>query len=226
MKRLAVLLGLTAILAGGCQLLPFLGGPGGSPVPQVTTAEQAAALVLAQDARFKDIARRDPDLIGQGSWWEVTATQSGYEVTVQIGWDDCPAGCINRHTWVYAVSGDGTVTRVSEAGDPIPGEGTGNVGGRVVAGPVCPVETVPPDPACAPRPVAGATLTIGDAQGKDVAVVVSDANGLFALTLPPGDYVLIAQPVEGLMGTPEPLSFAVLAGSPVELTVAYDTGIR
>ena len=226
MKRVAVSLGLTVLLVAGCQLLPFLGGPGGSPAPQVTTAEQAAALVLAQDARFKDIARRDPDLIGQGSWWDVAATASGYEVTIQIGWDDCPAGCISRHTWLYAVGSDGKVTLVSEVGDPLPGEGTGSVAGRVVAGPVCPVETVPPDPACAPRPVAGATLAIGDAQGKDVAVVVSDANGLFSLTLPPGDYVLTAQPVEGLMGTPEPLSFAVLVGSPVELTVVYDTGIR
>jgi len=225
-KRLAVILGLAAVVVGGCQLLPFLGNPGGSPVPQVTTSKQAAALVLAQDGRFKDIGRRDPDLIGQGSWWDVAQTASGYEVTVQIGWGDCPAGCINRHTWVYAVTAEGTVSLVSEEGDELLGDGEGNVGGHVLAGPVCPVETVPADPACAPRPVAGATLAIGDAQGKDVAVIVSDANGLFALTLPPGDYLLVAQPVEGLMGTPEPLSFAVVAGSPVQLTVVYDTGIR
>lgn len=57
-------------------------------------------------------------------------------------------------------------------------------------------------------------------------MVVSDAAGSFALTLPPGDYVLVGLPVEGLIGTPEPLTFAVELGSPVELTVEYDTGIR
>ena len=225
MKRHAALLALAAILAGGCQLLPFLGNPGGSPV-QVSTSEQAARLVLAQDARFKDIARRDPNLIGQASWWDVAQTATGYEVTVQIGWDDCPAGCINKRTWVYSVSRDGAIHLISEVGDPLPGEGAGAVSGHVVAGPTCPVLTDPPDPACAPRPVAGAMLSVRDAQGTDVAVAVSDANGLFSLSLPAGDYVLIAQPVEGLMGTPEPLSFAVLADSPIELTVEYDTGIR
>jgi hypothetical protein len=59
-----------------------------------------------------------------------------------------------------------------------------------------------------------------------VATAVSDAGGAFAVTLRPGDYVLVAQPVEGLMGTAPPLSFSVVAGSPLQITVEYDTGIR
>lgn len=220
------LLALTALLVSGCQLLPFVGGSPGSPAPEVTTPEQAAQLVLGQDPRFAGLGRRDPNLIGQGSWWDVSESAGRFEVTVQIGWGDCPAGCINRHTWTYSVSPDGTVALLSEQGDELPGAGKGNVGGHVVAGPVCPVETVPPDPNCAPRPVEGAILQIRDAEGRGVAMVVSDAAGSFALTLPPGDYVLVGLPVEGLIGTPEPLTFAVELGSPVELTVEYDTGIR
>jgi hypothetical protein len=127
---------------------------------------------------------------------------------------------------VYSVGHEGTVSLVSELGDPLPSPAEGNVSGKVVAGPTCPVESSPPDPQCAARQVAGATLLIQDLAGHTVATVVSDATGAFSLTLPPGDYMLVAQPVEGLMGTAPPLSFSVVAGSPVELTVEYDTGIR
>jgi hypothetical protein len=38
---------------------------------------------------------------------------------------------------------------------------------------------------------------------------------------------LVAQPVEGLMGTPGPVDVGVEAGQPlIELKVSYDTGIR
>jgi hypothetical protein len=222
MKRTVVLLSLAALLVGGCQLFPGVG----TGSPSVTTPEQAAQLVLAQDARFHDLARRDTNLIGQGSWWDVAETAQAYEVTVQIGWGDCEAGCINRHTWVYSVGHEGTVSLVSEQGDPLPSPAEGNVRGKVVAGPTCPVESSPPDPQCAARPVAGATLLIKDLSGRTVATVASDETGAFSLTLPPGDYVLVAQPVDGLMGTAPPLSFSVIGGSPVELTVEYDTGIR
>jgi hypothetical protein len=109
---------------------------------------------------------------------------------------------------------------------PVTTPGEENVSGKVVAGPTCPVESSPPDPRCAPRQVASATLLIQDLAGHTVATVVSDGTGAFSLTLPPGDYVLVAQPVDGLMGTAPPLSFSVVAASPVELTVEYDTGIR
>ena len=70
-----------------------------------------------------------------------------------------------------------------------------------VAGPICPVEKIPPDPACAPRPVAGATVIVQDGQGTSVATVVLDARGAAVVALPAGDYVVQPQPVTGLMGT-------------------------
>jgi hypothetical protein len=222
MKRIVGPLAIAALLVAGCQLFPGVG----TGSPRVTTPEQAAELVLARDARFHDLARHDPNLIGQGSWWDVTETAQGYEVTVEIGWGDCEAGCINRHQWLYSVGRNGTVSLLSERGDSLPSPAEGNVSGKVVAGPTCPVESSPPDPQCAPRQVAGATLLIQDPAGHTVATVVSDGAGAFSLTLPPGDYVLVAQPVDGLMGTAPPLSFSVVAGSPIELTVGYDTGIR
>ena len=42
----------------------------------------------------------------------------------------------------------------------------------------------------------------------------------------PGDYTLEPQPVEGLMGTAQPMPFTVADGAVTWLDVAYDTGIR
>jgi hypothetical protein len=86
---------------------------------------------------------------------------------------------------------------------------------------------LPPDPACADRPVAGAVLVVTDAGGTEVGRATSDANGEFAIPLPPGSYLLTPQPVVGLMGTARPIQFTVTAGgSPANLDVTYDTGIR
>ena len=105
----------------------------GSPNPDSLSEDEALALVLAQDPRFSGLGKRDPSLIGQGSWYEVRrlAAPSGpaYEVTVRIGWGDCPAGCISSHTWIYNVEPDGEVRLVRQFGDELP---TGGPISRVV----------------------------------------------------------------------------------------------
>ena len=71
----------------------------------------------------------------------------------------------------------------------------------MTAGPVCPVERNPPDPSCAPRPVAGATIVIRDGLGGQVAAAVSGADGAFFVAVGAGDYVVDPRPVQGLLGT-------------------------
>lgn len=103
-----------------------------------------------------------------------------------------------------------------------------DVHGLVTAGPTCPVVTDPPSSSCADRPVEGATLIVTTDAGSEIARATTAADGTFALSLPPGTYRLVPQPVDGLMGTPPPIAFAVLTGSsPIELSpITYDTGIR
>jgi len=103
---------------------------------------------------------------------------------------------------------------------------TGTLRGRIVAGPVCPVVSEPPDPACDDRPVAGATLVIEAAGAGEVGRVVTDADGLFEIALPAGPYVLVPQPVVGLLGTAPVQPFEIEPDVTTELTVVYDTGIR
>ena len=190
-----------------------------------TSAAEAARLALAQQARFQGIEPFDSNMIGQATWYTVKAAKDGWEVMIRIGWGDCPAGCINEHRWTYAVGRDGAVALSREEGAALPGA-TG-VGGQVTAGPTCPVVRNPPDPACADRPVVGAVLVVSDAAGKEVARVTSGAGGAFAVELAPGSYRLKAEPHGGLMGTPAPIDFVVVAGQPATvLQVSYDTGIR
>ena len=110
-------------------------------------------------------------------------------------------------------------------GVPSPAPGTG-LAITAAAGPTCPVETIPPDPACAPRPVAGAKVSILDAQGREAATVVLDAKGSAAVALAAGTYVVRAQPAAGLMGTPGPMEVAVVDGTLTPVALSYDTGIR
>lgn len=95
----------------------------------------------------------------------------------------------------------------------------------VVAGPVCPVETVPADPACAPRPVAGAEILVRGADGRTVASLRTDASGQATVALVPGSYSLHPQPVGGLAGA-APEAQLEVGATPVTMTVTYDTGIR
>jgi hypothetical protein len=94
------------------------------------------------------------------------------------------------------------------------------------AGPVCPVERVPPDPACAARPVADATILVVDAEGKTVATVATGADGTVLVAVPAGTYVLQPQAVTGMMGGAQPVNVTVVDGAATPAAVSYDTGIR
>ncbi len=217
------------------------------------TEAEAVARVLAQDPRFSGIRPTDPDLIGQSAWYEVSPAVVGWRVMVTIGWGDCQAGCINRHSWVYDVDPTGVVTLVEERGDPVgDGQGDGSAGGsdgestedppvaipaeggpwiagRAFAGPVCPVERIPPDPACADRPVAGAVIVIRDAGRAEVARATTAEDGTFLVAVPGGgSWTVEPQPVEGLLGTAAAVVVEV-ADAPAAwaaVDVTYDTGIR
>jgi hypothetical protein len=102
------------------------------------------------------------------------------------------------------------------------------VTGHLLAGPTCPVETVPPNPACAPRPVAGATILVTNPAGVTVARAISTTDGSYRLELAPGTYELGPQPVTGeSMRAPAPTSITIGPGTgTLVVDFSYDTGIR
>jgi hypothetical protein len=95
------------------------GGSSGQPGGTVDTADEAAALVIASDSRFKNVGKKDRNLIGQCCWYEAAAGQEGFRVKITMGWGDCPAGCINSHVWTYEVTRAGEITLIDESGDPV-----------------------------------------------------------------------------------------------------------
>ena len=109
-------------------------------------------------------------------------------------------------------------------GSPTPVVSGSGIAGRAVAGPVCPVER-PDDPACAPRPVAGAIVIVRGADGSEVATAQTADDGSYEVLIPPGRYTVEGAPVEGLMGNPTAVEVEV--GDGVEtVNLQYDTGIR
>jgi hypothetical protein len=198
--------------------------------------------VIATEPRFAGITKRDPDMIGQANWYEIgPASGSGaFVVTMRVGWGDCPSGCIDEHTWVYAVAPDGTVTLQSQGGSDVPPDAwpapAGGSAGEeaqtgaglhftALAGPTCPVEQ-PGDPACAPKPVPDVPIVIMDGDGKVMDRMVLNAGGTGVITLDPGDYIVRAEGVEGFMSGPGAQRVTVVDGRMTQVDLLFDTGIR
>ncbi|CAN5628065.1 hypothetical protein BH23CHL7_BH23CHL7_19410 [soil metagenome] len=199
---------------------------------EVVSVAQAVALVLDANAMFLGVAPARLDMLGQCCYYVATHNIDHYRVDVTLGWGDCPAGCINEHVWAYRVDLDGTIGLLDESGDsPVEpetrsGSGPATTTFQVLAGPICPVETFPPDPACAPRPVGGAEMVVYDPRATEVARGLTNDDGLLVVELDGGSYFVEPQPVEGLMGTPEAAAFSVAPGRRQGLRFDYDTGIR
>ncbi len=99
--------------------------------------------------------------------------------------------------------------------------------GVVFVGPTCPVERNPPDPACADKPVAtNVWVSRKSAPQQIVATVSSGTDGVFKVSLPPGEYIVQA----GSSGVPFPrcgdISTAVGATGYTNIVVNCDSGIR
>lgn len=221
-------------------VLAACSGPGGgSPSPSASAAppdspEAAARAVLALSPLFGSIGPRDPNLIGQAAWWEAAPQGNGWQVTVTAGWGDCPAGCIDRHTWTWSVGADGAVALTAEEGTALTGEvlaglltpdGRTGLAAWALAGPTCPV-VQPGQPGCLDRAVVGAPLAIRAADGSTVATLATGPGGFVRVALPPGEYVLHADPAAGVMGMPADQPFTVADGQETWVPLAYDTGIR
>jgi hypothetical protein len=210
--------------------------PAPPPGGLVTMPAEAVARVIANEPRLTGIQPFDSGLIGQSSWYTVEPASGvgAFIVTIRVGWGDCEAGCIEEHTWTVAVAPDGALTILSETGQPVPADawpsplGAGQTGivGVALAGPVCPVETVPPDPNCAPRPVVGATIVIHDLAGSEVAQTVTEADGSFFVAVPAGEYTVEPRAVDGLIGTAAAVQVTVKDGIAAQVQLEYDTGIR
>jgi hypothetical protein len=128
------------------------------------------------------------------------------------------------------VFGPITIQLGSSTGAPVVSIAGGppQVVGTVTAGPVCAVETASPDPSCAPRPVAGAVIVVTDAAGQELGRTTTGPTGTYALFVgQTGAVIVKVLPVDGLPGTPTPVSITLPAPSSINrVDLEFDTGIR
>ena len=95
-------------------------------------------------------------------------------------------------------------------GTPAPALAISGVRGRVTIGPMCPVMRL--DQPCPDRPYA-ASLVVRDSVGRLISPLESDAEGLSALPLPEGRYVI--EPASGSaarLPSAAPQEFRIEAG--------------
>lgn len=109
------------------------------------------------------------------------------------------------------------------------GQQMGHLEGLVVSGPTCPAEPDDESPStgCEDQPVAGATIVVRAQDGGKAVSVATDETGAYNIELTPGDYLVVPQEVQGLLGTPEPTRATLVAGQATTMVpLRYDTGIR
>jgi hypothetical protein len=99
--------------------------------------------------------------------------------------------------------------------------------GQATQSPTCPGPQRPYDDCIAP--LDGATIEIQDALGATVATAATGETGRYAFDLDPGDYTLIAHPLDGsgLPSPPAPVDFTITAEDqgPRLIDSPYDTGM-
>jgi len=112
---------------------------------------------------------------------------------------------------------------------PVQFPGKGTVRGSVVLGPTCPVERIPPDPACAPKPYA-TKIDIYRVMNPSEALyetIATNQSGIFSVSLQRGLYLFVAHG-----GSPFPrcdqsgVDVLVDPGVTTSTTLNCDTGIR
>lgn len=103
---------------------------------------------------------------------------------------------------------------------------TSGVTGAVRLGPTCPVERIPPDPLCAPKPYqAQFVLTIKNSN-QIIKQFSSDSLGKFTFALPSGNYTISPVPSSKMLPRCASQTFTVKQNSYASILILCDTGIR
>ncbi len=102
---------------------------------------------------------------------------------------------------------------------------TSGIEGHVTLGPTCPVERIPPDPNCAPKPYKTNIAISNFGSSAILKTIATDADGAFTVELPPGSYELT--PKSGsVFPHCSPMTIEVQPNTLAEAHLSCDTGIR
>lgn len=107
------------------EAVPYLVSSYSGTLP-IATPEDAHAAVLADGGPFDEFTYNDGALIGTTKYYDVkgdVGSAATWIVVYTYGWNDCEAGCINAHSFVYQVDPlTGEATFDSHQGDVLPAD--------------------------------------------------------------------------------------------------------
>jgi hypothetical protein len=102
--------------------------------------------------------------------------------------------------------------------------------GTISIGPICPVETIPPDPACLPtaETYKAYPVNVFTSDGKTkVAQLMPSLDGSYSSELPQGDYLIVLEGAKNNIGGSNlPVIVSIKAQDKTLLNINIDTGIR
>lgn len=106
----------------------------------------------------------------------------------------------------------------------------GYLEGIISIGPLCPVERIPPDPACLPtaETYKAYPVTVYNVEGnKKVAMLSPSLDGFYILDLFPGQYKVVLEKPQNNIGTSNlPYEISITSMDTTLLNINIDTGIR
>jgi hypothetical protein len=102
--------------------------------------------------------------------------------------------------------------------------------GTISIGPICPVEKIPPDPACMPtaETYKAYPVSVYTSDGKvKITQINPSLDGIFSTELQPGNYQVVLQTANKYIGGSNlPAEVSIVSHEKTMLSISIDTGIR
>lgn len=114
--------------------------------------------------------------------------------------------------------------------DKLSSHETGILEGKISIGPICPVETDPPDPGCLPtsETYKAYPVAVWTADGRRKIIQINPAlDGSYKTDLEPGKYLIKLETNSGNIGSTNlPVKVIIISDNITTLNIDIDTGIR
>ena len=101
--------------------------------------------------------------------------------------------------------------------------------GKISIGPLCPVETDPPEPQCLPTAEtykAYPVYVCTSDNSKKIALISPALDGSFKTELAPGKYLVILDKEQGIGSSNLPMEVTINPNESTVISIEIDTGIR
>lgn len=102
--------------------------------------------------------------------------------------------------------------------------------GKISIGPICPVETDPPDPGCLPtaETYKAYPVSVWTSDGRRKIIQINPAlDGSYKTDLEPGNYIIILETDRNNIGSSNlPVEVTIISDNVTTLNIYIDTGIR